>query len=221
MLKVNFYFDGFNLYEGICETQDKRLLWLDIPKLVRDLLLEDEELGEIKYFTAPPTGDRARLSRYNLFIKLLNTICPSIKIVEGTYTEKNIHCNTCRGKFKCEKCKKEYKRSVEKKSDVALSVNMISDAYKGVCKGFYLVSGDTDQVPTLAKIKDMSNRRIRVVFPPNRHNDEFRKFCSKDNIIRLNHDWLEKYILPQVMKAYDSKELIMPNTWSDLRNHTK
>jgi hypothetical protein len=55
------YIDGFNLYNGLRDQYRKRFLWLDLQRLCERLLLGDQRLVSVKYFTAP-VRDRPRAS---------------------------------------------------------------------------------------------------------------------------------------------------------------
>ena len=52
MNRVVAYVDGFNLYFGLKEGYGRRYHWLDLQRLVADLLRPDQELREVQYFTA-------------------------------------------------------------------------------------------------------------------------------------------------------------------------
>jgi hypothetical protein len=52
MNRVVAYVDGFNLYFGLKEAHGRRFLWLDLQRLVVDLLQPDQHLHAVQYFTA-------------------------------------------------------------------------------------------------------------------------------------------------------------------------
>lgn len=68
MSKANFYIDGFNLYNGICETGDKTVLWLDLVQLAQSLLDPLDQLNRIRYFTALPLISADKIRRGQGFI---------------------------------------------------------------------------------------------------------------------------------------------------------
>ena len=51
MKKTIAYIDGYNLYYGL--LKGTKFKWLDMVKLVRELLRPDHELVKVRYFTAP------------------------------------------------------------------------------------------------------------------------------------------------------------------------
>ena len=52
MNRVIAYIDGFNLYFGLKADHGRKYLWLDLQALVESLLLPDQELQGVRYFTA-------------------------------------------------------------------------------------------------------------------------------------------------------------------------
>jgi hypothetical protein len=50
--RVIVYVDGFNMYFGLLEAGFNNCKWLNISKLVNNLLQSNQELIEIKYFTS-------------------------------------------------------------------------------------------------------------------------------------------------------------------------
>jgi hypothetical protein len=52
------YIDGFNLYNGLKSKYRHRYLWLDLEALCTKLLVKDQELRAVKYFTARFAANR-------------------------------------------------------------------------------------------------------------------------------------------------------------------
>jgi len=52
MHQVIAYVDGFNLYYGMKEKGWRRYYWLNLELLIRNLLLNNQHLRMVKYFTA-------------------------------------------------------------------------------------------------------------------------------------------------------------------------
>lgn len=50
--RVIVYIDGFNLYFGMREAGFDHCRWLNLKKLIENLLQPNQELKEIKYFTS-------------------------------------------------------------------------------------------------------------------------------------------------------------------------
>ena len=72
MKKVNFYIDGFNFYFGLkemCKHKPdwRKFYWIDIVKLCTEFLNENEEIGEVHYFTARPKN-KGKTTRQNMLM---------------------------------------------------------------------------------------------------------------------------------------------------------
>jgi hypothetical protein len=55
MRRANVYIDGFNLFYGALKGRSP-LKWLDLAAFGRALLLPDQELHRVRYFTARVGG---------------------------------------------------------------------------------------------------------------------------------------------------------------------
>jgi hypothetical protein len=90
------YIDGFNLYNGLREKHRRRYLWLDLEALCQSLLLPDQQLVSVRYFTAPVRRQPASLRRQQKFWNALDVHCSRVTIELGRFQEKTITCRSCR-----------------------------------------------------------------------------------------------------------------------------
>lgn len=152
------YIDGFNLYYGA--LKNTRWKWLDIERYFT-LLRQDDEIQTIKYFTAMING--SHLAHQQAYLEALANACPKISIILGKYKLKRVHCAvkacTYRGG-------RVFEMPEEKRTDVNIAVNMISDAYSDACDRFILVSGDSDLVPAVSEIRRISPTKVVTVYVP-------------------------------------------------------
>lgn len=88
MLKTIFYIDGFNLYFGLKSAKLKKYYWLDIQKLAIELLNNDEELIEVKYFTARISDPPDKQQRQSTYIQAIETLS-LVSIYYGLYQNDN------------------------------------------------------------------------------------------------------------------------------------
>ena len=51
MRRVTAYIDGLNLYYGLRDKGWRRYYWLDVRRLIENLLKPGQALGEVHYFT--------------------------------------------------------------------------------------------------------------------------------------------------------------------------
>ena len=76
MNRVVAYVDGFNLYFGLKEAHGRRFLWLDLQRLVVDLLQPDQHLHAVQYFTARIRDDPEGGSRQSIYLDALANHSP-------------------------------------------------------------------------------------------------------------------------------------------------
>ena len=79
MERVNYYVDGYNFYYGLKGIKEKdsdwkKFYWLDFVKLFEHFIGDNQSLGKVLYFTAPPLRENKRMKQNMLFSanKLLN-----------------------------------------------------------------------------------------------------------------------------------------------------
>lgn len=91
--RVIVYVDGFNLYFGMKEAGYEKCKWLDIDKLVSNLLKPNQEIQRIKYFTSRVGNNPEKQKRQTTYIEALET--KGIQIFYGHYQSDRIECKRC------------------------------------------------------------------------------------------------------------------------------
>ncbi len=154
------YVDGFNLYYGTVRgTQYK---WLDIQRML-ERLRPDDDIQTIHYFTAlmrPPQDIDQQT-----YLAALAT-CPKVNIVLGKFKDRRFKCRvrTC-----AHLGDKHYMGREEKRTDVNIAVQMLDDAYQDRADRFVVVSGDSDFVPAVDRVKTRFPDKVVVVYVPSRN----------------------------------------------------
>ena len=173
LYRVAAYIDGFNLYYGMREKGWRRYYWLNIQSLVRGLLREDQNLAIIKYFTAlvsSTPSDPHKCRRQNAYLEALGTL-QGVQILYGHYLEKSVKC------FQCGGCWVDHE---EKKTDVNIAVEMLTDAYEDRFDTALLISGDSDLADLIRIIRSRFPQKwVVVAFPPARHSDDLLKVANR------------------------------------------
>jgi uncharacterized LabA/DUF88 family protein len=158
--RVIVYVDGFNLYFGLQEGGYGNCKWLDLNKLVHNLLQSNQEIIEIKYFTSRVSNDPDKQKRQTTYIEALESV--SIKIYYGNYQS---------DKTRCRQCGNIWPTYHEKMTDVNIATQMLIDAFQDRYDMAMVISGDSDLVPPIRAIHELFKRkRVFVAFPPKRHN---------------------------------------------------
>ena len=115
--RVIVYVDGYNFYYGLKHggSKWKRLYWLDVVKFFERMMLPDQELIEVNYYSARPVDDpQAYYNQDKLFHA--NELNPKFKLHLGLYKKKKIKCQNCGFKIKTYE---------EKESDVRVATGML------------------------------------------------------------------------------------------------
>ena len=208
------YIDGFNLYYGIRDTGNRRLLWLDLVKLARALIRQEGELVVVKYFTAriagPAAADRSPLAieqeqkrlRQVRYLEVIATLSP-LETIEGQYYSEPTECLRCGNRWYA---------PGEKMSDVNLATHLLSDAFDDRFDTAMLVTGDSDQVPPIREIRRRyPHKQIIVAMPPHRHSVSLSGEASKYFGIKLRV--LENCQLPDRVIVNSGCILERPADW--------
>lgn len=166
LMKTIVYIDGYNLYYGCLRKSEYK--WLDLFQLfVDNVLSEDSELLQVKYYTAPVLGrmsdDPKSPQRQRTYLQALRKYRPKLvsiiegKIIASISIQRNLNPPPDYVKFR---------RFEEKQSGVSIAVDMACDALTGVCEQVVLCSNDSDLVPVVRKIRHLTpNIRVGLVSP--------------------------------------------------------
>ena len=155
MTRALVYVDGLNLYHGLRDRGWRRYYWLDARRLAERLLLPDQTLVAVRYFTArvsaePGNPDKPR--RQNAYLEALATL-PDLSIHYGQYEARE---------ERCRQCGRTWLRREEKMTDVNIAVEMLGDAADDAFDTAILVSADSDLVgPVRARARTPRQARRR------------------------------------------------------------
>lgn len=208
--RVIAYIDGFNLYFGMREAQLERYLWLDLPEMIRQLLRPGQVLTATKYFTSRVSSPAARVKRQATFIEAISTLS-GVRVIEGQFESKPETCSRCKGVFSCN-CVDTYVKHAEKMTDVNTAVEISKDAYAGNFDTAFLVTGDSDQTPTIELVKELfPETKIVCVFPPCRKSSRLR--TASGRCLNINEMHLRISQMPDLVVKADGTVLGRPTTW--------
>lgn len=213
MKRVTFYIDGFNFYYGLKTIKKinpdwRQAYWIDLVKLFSQFLGENQTIEKVIYFTASPLN-KEKSSRQSAFLnanKLINK--DKFEVIRGKYLTKNIICPNC---------KISIARPEEKKTDVNISVRMLTDCIEDKTDKIVLVSGDTDLLPPLEYIlKNYKDKEVSVYFPPIIHSNNISNIMKyhKSKTIYLERNF-PKFINSKMQEcvSIDNKTFTMPSKW--------
>lgn len=161
------YIDGFNLYNGIRNTQFK---WLDIGRLCTTLL-PGHDTTRIRYFTALvlnfPHNSQAS-TRQDVYLRALRTIPNLVVHKDGWFASRTAlmpkHPITYLDPNRPPEMV-EVQRVEEKRTDVDLATHLLVDCFSGDFDEAVVISNDADLVPPIEMVKTKFGKRIGVFNP--------------------------------------------------------
>ncbi len=213
-MRTIVYIDGFNLYYGL--LRGTPWMWLNLAALSKSLLTDKYVISEIKYFTARIRSDRfSTVSPHDqsCYMDALASL-PCLKIVEGYY--RRFRAKLPFAREPCVSCDKaEYAtvwKTEEKKSDVNLAVEMVSDAYENKADAVVLISGDADHSAALSVVR-YRHRKTTVVFNP--HTGECAELRRLSTFYKnIPRDLPAKCQLPEVVTLPNGRTIHRPPAWA-------
>lgn len=163
MARTNIYIDGFNLFYGALKKTPHR--WLNIETMCQ-LLLPNNTIGEIKYFTAMVSarpGDPDQPVRQQLYIRALGTL-PKVSVYYGHFLTSKVWMP----KVMPPGQPMEYVRVIkteEKGSDVNLATQLLHDAHKDAFDVAVVVSNDSDLVGPIRIVREEMGKSVGALNP--------------------------------------------------------
>lgn len=151
------YVDGFNLYYGAIKGGTDK--WLNLDAYFSAIRRADR-LERVYYFTALVEGPKAINQR--AYLRALSTT-PRVSVVLGKFKLKDVDCRVigC-----CHDGKRRFSVPAEKRTDVHIALQMLEDAYEDRADLFVVVSGDSDLVPAVHRVRNrFPDKRVTVYVP--------------------------------------------------------
>ena len=139
-LRTIVYIDGFNFYYG--QLKDSRHKWLDLTKLFKTVLGEENELVKVKYFTArvqPTERDPQVNIRQDTYFRALEVYCPEVETHFGHFLRHKVFAENANPPPN----KIEIFKTEEKGSDVNLALHVLNDAWANAYDCAVIVSNDS------------------------------------------------------------------------------
>jgi uncharacterized LabA/DUF88 family protein len=211
MTRVYAYVDGFNLYHSIDDAiknsvQPKphfsKYKWLDIHSLVQKFLVKDDRLDRIYYFSAIAEWNVDKAKRHKTYIEALQTT--HVRIVLGKFINNERICLNC---------KSAAYSPIEKRTDVNISVRMIRHAFQDKYDKAVLISGDSDQIPTISCIKELYPKKIIYsVIPFNRKANEIKRIAHLHG--HVDERKLKTSLFPDKIVLPNGREIFKPIEWA-------
>lgn len=214
MARVSVYIDGFNVYFGIVALMERRhlsgLKWLDYWSLSQSLMTSSpakskgDTLVAVKYFTALVEDDEEAAARHAEYLTALKHM--GVEVIEGKYLTHRMLC-------KNPNCGRLWVRGEEKQTDVAIGTYLLDDAYQDTFDKAILVTGDSDQTPTLRLMRIRHPLKpVVLAYPPARgRNQDLERELPEGYTMRFN-GLLQQCQLPNPVPT-PSGHVHCPESW--------
>lgn len=198
-----FLIDGFNLYHSLNDNyQYRRYKWLDISKLAGFFIKSYETLGSIYYFTAYATWSQKKRERHKKLIKIYRDL--NITPIMGVFRWKD---------KKCKICKRTFSTPEEKRTDVNIAIELFDQAYKNIFDTAYIMSGDSDLIPAINRVKEnFPDKKIKIVIPIGRRAKELTK-AKIDGKYKIKESHLNSSLLSDPYVLSTGQEISCPSGW--------
>lgn len=184
-LRTYIYVDGFNLYYG--SLKDSNCKWLDLKRLLINLLQPHNKIIKIKYFTAIVSGrtDPKQPIRQQTYIRALKKYIPEIEIYYGHFLTQEVRAKLVRPINNHQFA--PILKTEEKGSDVNLAVHLLNDAWEDNYDCAVIVSNDGDLSEAI-KLSKKHDKIIGLVNPSRkrRFSKELEKIVNFKYRVRKN-----------------------------------
>ncbi|VDS07906.1 6-hydroxy-3-succinoylpyridine 3-monooxygenase HspA [Paracoccus haematequi] len=190
------YVDGFNLYHALDELRDDSLKWLCLRRLSESFLRHDEELKQVKYFSAYATWMPDAHARHRDYVQAL--MAEGVKFVEGNFKKKSLKCRTCSS---------QYWTHEEKETDVNIAIHLVRDTLQDSYDRAIIISADTDMCSAIDMARQLSGtKQVDVIAPPGR----FARSRSLKPLLEIQKGRLKKCRLNETYDLGKGKTVSAP-----------
>nr|DAV82124.1 MAG TPA: hypothetical protein [Caudoviricetes sp.] len=213
MKRVIAYIDGFNLfYSSLKGTKNK---WLDLWSLCSSFLKDDQELVEVKYFSARViafNNDNSRVDNQTVYLSALRTN-PKIKIELGFFSVKPVNMPQAKPFLENNKIEMvEVIKTEEKGSDVNLAVSLAVDALQDKFDYAMLFSNDSDMAKSVKIVTKVCNKRVGLYI-----DSKAKSFKTlKENTThthKINKTYFSRHQFPDSIELSTGKIITKPKSW--------
>ena len=207
------YVDGFNVYNRLL-LQSPQFKWLDLKALAASLLVSENRITFIGYYTAPVSGkiDRLQPKRQSGYISALKGHIPELEVYKGKFLHRDVLRPLSRplpdGRLHYVRVRNTH----EKGSDVNLASHLLRDAFLKRFDVALVISQDTDLVePIRIAVQDAG--AVVGVACPERVPERMRAVASF--VRQIHASTLVNLQLPANVRARTGRIVDRPSEWME------
>ena len=202
MAKYSFYVDGFNMYYALNDRPEyHKYKWVNYRRLAELVVGPKDTIVDVYYFSAFVAWKPAKVKTHKLYIRALRTA--NVKVVLGRFMKKETTCH---------KCYRKYWTHEEKRTDVNIALQVLSDAMNDTFDRAILISADSDMLPVIEAVHTHAGgKEVGVMFPIGctsldlRQNADFRR--------KMREEFLQQAQFPDQI-TIGSDSLQRPAHWA-------
>ena len=163
LTRTNVYIDGFNLFYGALKKTPYR--WLNVERLCH-LLLPQNTIGEIKYFTAMVSArpdDPDQPVRQSLYLRALATL-PCVSVHYGHFLTHKVWMPQVPVLGQPQQYVRVIKTE-EKGSDVNLATHLLHDAHMDRFDVAVIITNDSDLLGPVRIVREQLGKSVGALNP--------------------------------------------------------
>lgn len=210
--RVIAYIDGFNLFYSCLKGTNNK--WLDLWSLCESLLLPNQELIEIRYFSAPVgsfRGDSNRSNRQHVYLEALQ-VNQKIIVKLGYFSVHKIKAPLASDWDDGRITQVEVVKTEEKGSDVNLAVQMAVDAVRNRFDYAMLFSNDSDMAYSVQIAVAECNKKVGLYI--DNKAKSYRVLRENVHYVRkLTQSFLARHQLPDEIVTKTGRVIKKPQDW--------
>lgn len=226
-MRTFVYVDGFNLYFRLLK-QRRHLRWLNIKRLAETVLLRENQVVSVKYYTAR-VSSRLKPNApalQQLYLDALSTV-PEVSVHMGMFLTSEkfaaiVHPPEFRPALELFEPWPDVVRILkteEKGSDVNLASHLLFDAFRDRYDVAVVVSNDSDLVEPIRLVAQEIGKPVGLLSPVKNPNPELEAVASFTRRIRPRH--LEMAQFPESLQMPDGRWIRRPSHWSPAQQATE
>lgn len=214
-MRVAIYIDGFSFYYACFSGKTKlafaALKWVDL-QLLANRLFPDDDIVVVHYFSAiapSPPDDPGQANRHLFYLEALRTL-QLVQVHVGKFTKSKREVALAAPSFGIATRQTAYVWQ-EKQSDVALAVQMLGDAFRGVADTLVVVTNDSDFVPVVRAVRSLTNVNVGIISPDKTISGELSKAADFAHL--FDKGLLAVSQLPNPVVTAEGRTIYKPARW--------
>lgn len=203
--RAAFFVDGFNLYHAIDNLGKPYLKWISYWALASILIPKrSEKLVGVTWCTARHPQSQDKAHRHQMLVAAQEYA--GVTVRQGHFISEDRECRNCNTKWQ---------HLSEKEGDINVAISLLCGAFLNEFDHAYLVTADSDQVPTVRMFRQQfPEKLLTVVVPPNRKRSEHLHNASNGYSLQMNEAHLDRAVMRPIIMKEGLRTIVMPKEYA-------